>query len=128
MHHRTRNRKKACKPLTWRNREDFLPQWRELPQNASYNVQGFVIDAAAGDGYPPCTCRINAVKSQEQNAKRHNRRKTWGQMGRIFKVIVILLILAVLAVIGYAYIGDMAPRQEETSVDVTLPDQPAAQE
>ncbi|MER5171529.1 hypothetical protein [Thioclava sp. GXIMD2076] len=49
-------------------------------------------------------------------------------MGRIFKVILILLVLGALGVIGYAYIGDMAPRQEPASVEVTLPDQPAAQQ
>lgn len=65
-------------------------------------------------GWHPCgSCDAHANREEKKDV---------GFMGRIFKLIVILLILAALGVIGYAYIGDMGPKQEDRSVDVTLPE------
>lgn len=41
-------------------------------------------------------------------------------MGRIFKAIIFLAILAAIGVVGYAYLGDMAPRQQEQRLEVDL--------
>ena len=49
-------------------------------------------------------------------------------MGRIFKLLLLLLVLGGLALVGYAYLGDMAPRESESRIEVQLPGQPAPAE
>lgn len=39
---------------------------------------------------------------------------------RLLKILVVLVVLAFLALTGYAYLGDMAPRQQEMRQPVTL--------
>lgn len=41
-------------------------------------------------------------------------------MFRILKVIFVLVVLGMLALAGYAYLGDMAPRQAPVTQPVTL--------
>ena len=43
-------------------------------------------------------------------------------MATILKHIVILLILAGIGLVGYAYLGDLSPTQEDVSEPVTLED------
>lgn len=39
---------------------------------------------------------------------------------RLLKILVVLIVLAVLGLTGYAYLGDMAPRQQEIRQPVSL--------
>jgi len=41
-------------------------------------------------------------------------------MGRMFKALVFLVVLALGGLVGYAYLGDMAPRPAETRTPVDL--------
>lgn len=41
-------------------------------------------------------------------------------MGRLWKALVFLLLLGGLAFVGYAYLGDLSPRQETVSEPVEL--------
>lgn len=53
-------------------------------------------------------------------AGRINGRKGTGTMGRIIKGIVVLALLGFVGLAGYAYLGDLAPAQQEIRVPVTL--------
>ncbi len=39
---------------------------------------------------------------------------------RLLKILVVIVVLAFLALTGYAYLGDMAPRQQEMRQPVAL--------
>lgn len=41
-------------------------------------------------------------------------------MFRLFKFIFVLLVLVAAAVVGFAYLGDLSPTQEDRSVPVEL--------
>lgn len=41
-------------------------------------------------------------------------------MRLLLRILVFLLIVAVIAVLGYAYLGDLSPEQEDRSVPVEL--------
>lgn len=41
-------------------------------------------------------------------------------MGRIFKALFFLALLGFIALAGFAYVGDLSPRQAEVKVPVTL--------
>ncbi len=41
-------------------------------------------------------------------------------MGRIFKLLFVLLVLAGIGLVGYAYLGDLSPEQEQANVPVTI--------
>jgi hypothetical protein len=79
-----------------RNRDQSCLEWRDLPGNAIYNRHR---NPAAG--------RVTSGWKEEH-------------MGRIFKAVIFLAILAAIAVVGYAYLGDMAPRQQEQRLEVDL--------
>ncbi len=41
-------------------------------------------------------------------------------MLRLLKILLVLVVLITAAVVGYAYIGDLSPTQEDVSAPVTL--------
>lgn len=41
-------------------------------------------------------------------------------MIRLFKFLLVLIVLAAIGVVGYAYLGDLSPNQEDQSVPVEL--------
>jgi Tfp pilus assembly protein PilO len=41
-------------------------------------------------------------------------------MLRLLKILFVLAVLIAAAVLGYAYLGDLSPEQEDVSVPVTL--------
>lgn len=41
-------------------------------------------------------------------------------MGRLFKLLAILIVLGAIGVVGYAYLGDLSPEQDDRSVPVDL--------
>ena len=41
-------------------------------------------------------------------------------MLRLLKILLVLVVLIAAAVVGYAYIGDLSPKQEDVSAPVTL--------
>ena len=41
-------------------------------------------------------------------------------MGRLFKFLGVLIVLGALGVIGYGYLGDLSPEQDDRSEPVTL--------
>jgi hypothetical protein len=41
-------------------------------------------------------------------------------MGRLFKFLGFLIVIAVIAVIGYGYLGDLSPEQDDRTVPVEL--------
>ena len=41
-------------------------------------------------------------------------------MGRLFKLLGFLIVVGIIGVIGYGYLGDLVPDQEERSVPVEL--------
>ena len=43
-------------------------------------------------------------------------------MGRLWKLLLILLVLGLIAFVGFAYLGDLTPSQEDVSEPVELQD------
>jgi hypothetical protein len=41
-------------------------------------------------------------------------------LGRIFKLVFILVLLGAVGLVGYAYVADLSPKQEQVTVPVTL--------
>lgn len=41
-------------------------------------------------------------------------------MGRLFKFLLFLIVLGAIGVVGYAYLGDLSPAQDEVSEPVEL--------
>ena len=41
-------------------------------------------------------------------------------VARLLKFLLVIIILAALAVIGYAYLGDLSPQQQELKEQVTI--------
>ena len=41
-------------------------------------------------------------------------------MGRLFKFIGFLIVIGIIAVIGYGYLGDLSPAQDDRTVPVEL--------
>jgi hypothetical protein len=41
-------------------------------------------------------------------------------LGRIFKLVFILVLLGAVGLVGYAYVADLSPAQEQVTVPVTL--------
>lgn len=41
-------------------------------------------------------------------------------MGRLFKILVFLIVIGALTVIGYGYLGDLSPSQEDRADPVEL--------
>jgi hypothetical protein len=41
-------------------------------------------------------------------------------MGRLIKLLVFLIVMGFLGLVGFAYLGDLAPEQHETTTPVTL--------
>ena len=75
--------------------QTFVPEWRELARNASYN-------------------RLEWAAAQTVALKKA------GIMGRLIKLLVFLGVVAFLALTGYAYLGDMSPKQSTISQPVIL--------
>lgn len=41
-------------------------------------------------------------------------------MGRLFKLLVFLIVIGALGVVGFAYLGDLSPEQDDVSEPVEL--------
>ncbi len=41
-------------------------------------------------------------------------------MGRLFKFLGFLIVIAAIAVVGYGYLGDLSPEQDDRTVPVDL--------
>ncbi|MFV0409073.1 MAG: hypothetical protein ACK5LJ_05060 [Paracoccus sp. (in: a-proteobacteria)] len=60
------------------------------------------------------------VIKRQNRPKSRMRRQAKGLMMRLLKFLVVIVVLAFLALTGYAYLGDMAPRQQEMHQPVAL--------
>jgi hypothetical protein len=78
----------------------FLPQWRELGRNASYN-------------------RFRPRK--HGRAETENTITDWqAHMARLIKALFLLAILGFLGLVGFAYLGDLGPVPSEVRQPVDL--------
>jgi hypothetical protein len=86
----------------------FVPEWRELGANASYNLR------IRSRPLRCCTRICGMGNNMNQKTRGHTG------MGRIIKAVLALAVVAFAALTGYAYLADLSPEQAEVTKPVVL--------
>ena len=76
-----------------------MTEWREIQPKTIYK----------GGQFPPSDAGSG-----------RNGQKVEGQMVRLLKVLGFLLVVAAIGIVGYAYLGDLSPDQEDRATPVEL--------